>query len=332
MNVRNRHRTGARGRAWGHALLVLLAVSLARPALGGTESVETWSGAGTAGWSNETTGATLNNPGGYLAFQFNQQSAPVLVEDRAWVDLPIGVVLTNLQFTFRAGDTPPSALRVVLQASTNGHTWQLNLDQPVAGPWFLYTVPLVYAPAWCLTTGGDSAEAFAADLPLVDRVAVYVRRHGSPAAQEYGIDDFTLQGLALDPRDRDGDGMPDDWETLNEFDPENPGDAGDDADGDGMTNYAEYRAGSNPRDATSVFDVQIARVVTPTGTPVEGVVLSWNSISNRTYAIWRTLDLRSNGLDRIDSGVAATPPVNIYEAPVATNESAAFYRIEVEAP
>ncbi|MCK0152934.1 putative Ig domain-containing protein [Alcanivorax sp. S6407] len=46
--------------------------------------------------------------------------------------------------------------------------------------------------------------------------------------------------------DIDGDGMPNDWEIANGFDPFDPSDADGDADGDGITNLEEYENGSNP--------------------------------------------------------------------------------------
>jgi hypothetical protein len=43
--------------------------------------------------------------------------------------------------------------------------------------------------------------------------------------------------------DKDGDGMPDDWERQNNFDPKNPDDRNGDFDADGFTNLEEYLNG-----------------------------------------------------------------------------------------
>ncbi len=46
--------------------------------------------------------------------------------------------------------------------------------------------------------------------------------------------------------DNDGDGMPDGWETQFGLNPNDPGDATGDVDGDGKTNLQEYLAGTHP--------------------------------------------------------------------------------------
>jgi len=40
--------------------------------------------------------------------------------------------------------------------------------------------------------------------------------------------------------------MPDSWEETHGFNPEDPTDANQDADGDGFTNLQEYQQGTNP--------------------------------------------------------------------------------------
>jgi hypothetical protein len=51
--------------------------------------------------------------------------------------------------------------------------------------------------------------------------------------------------------DRDGDGMPDDWETTHALNPGDARDAGLDPDEDGLSNLQEYQSGTDPRAAAS---------------------------------------------------------------------------------
>jgi hypothetical protein len=57
-------------------------------------------------------------------------------------------------------------------------------------------------------------------------------------------------GSLIEPvirEDTDKDGMPDDWEIKYSFDPKDPSDAHEDADGDSVDNLNEYLRGNNPR-------------------------------------------------------------------------------------
>jgi hypothetical protein len=82
--------------------------------------------------------------------------------------------------------------------------------------------------------------------------------------------------------DSDGDGLPDDWELANGFNPLSAsGDngAGGDPDHDGFTNLREFLAGTNPRDAQSVLKISsISRI---TG----GFALRFNGVAGHSYSI-----------------------------------------------
>lgn len=59
--------------------------------------------------------------------------------------------------------------------------------------------------------------------------------------------------------DTDNDGLPNGWELAYDLDPNNPGDADIDSDGDGMTNLQEYLSGTHPRQPNEPPALQIAR-------------------------------------------------------------------------
>src|SRR4029079_11858429 len=62
-------------------------------------------------------------------------------------------------------------------------------------------------------------------------------------------------GVVTSGLDNDNDGIPNDWETANNFNPNDPADATQDTDGDGYINRDEYTAGTNPRDPNSYLQV-----------------------------------------------------------------------------
>ena len=83
--------------------------------------------------------------------------------------------------------------------------------------------------------------------------------------------------------DSDGDGIPDVWMTLYFGHPTGQASdnslAGQDADGDGMTNLQEYIAGTNPLDPTSYLKIDSL-----SGAP-SATTLQFTAISNKTYSL-----------------------------------------------
>ena len=91
-----------------------------------------------------------------------------------------------------------------------------------------------------------------------------------------------------------------------------------DYDHDGMSNAAEDLAGTNPLDAASVLSILSL---------ADGNLLTWSSVSGKTYRVWATADLTTNFLP-ISAIVTGAGPAATYLDTPATNSSK-FYRINV---
>jgi hypothetical protein len=99
-----------------------------------------------------------------------------------------------------------------------------------------------------------------------------------------------------------------------------------DSDGDGHLNWMEYVAGTSPTNRGSVFYVA-GGMTRETGAGHE-VVLCWESVSNRMYAVWWATNLAQEFL-ALASNLPALPPTNSF---CHTNSiaPAGFYRIDVK--
>jgi hypothetical protein len=145
----------------------------------------------------------------------------------------------------------------------------------------------------------------------------------APGRLDRGMEERIDLVLGALPPDSDGDGMTDAWELLH-F-----GAAGadplDDADGDGLNNLHEFRAGTDPGDARSRMEVmEVARLP-------EGFQLRWSSQPGKRYRIRRadTLLTRAEAYPVVQDGIAATPPFNSYFDTTAAGTARQFYLVEV---
>jgi hypothetical protein len=85
-------------------------------------------------------------------------------------------------------------------------------------------------------------------------------------------------GRFAETADSDGDGLPDAWEIAHGTNWKVP-DAGDDPDQDGLTNWQEFLAGTDPLNSSSSLKVD-ALIMSP-----GSVTLQFLAISNHTYSM-----------------------------------------------
>jgi len=114
--------------------------------------------------------------------------------------------------------------------------------------------------------------------------------------------------------DADGDGLPDQWEADNGLT-----DPGADADGDTMSNLAEYIAGTEPTNSLSYLKVDILALG-------GGAAIQFVAVSNKTYTVEST-DALESGVWTAVRDVHATSnsgPVTVIDPAFSTNR---FYRL-----
>lgn len=97
-----------------------------------------------------------------------------------------------------------------------------------------------------------------------------------------------------------------------------------DADGDGMSNLAEFLAGTDATNRLSAL-----RILSAERNESGGILLRWNSANNRLYMIERSTNL-VDGFAPVTNGVEATPPQNEHRDVGQAESGAVFYRIRVE--
>jgi hypothetical protein len=125
--------------------------------------------------------------------------------------------------------------------------------------------------------------------------------------------------------DTDHDGLPDEWELANGLDPLDPtGDNGalGDPDGDGMTNWQEYLAGTDPhngQDALRFDFISFSNFV---------CLLQFNTHTGRTYTVERLSAFGSeNAWSSLTNFSPSTSgPVTAYDPEAGAGF---FYRIKV---
>jgi hypothetical protein len=140
-------------------------------------------------------------------------------------------------------------------------------------------------PSWisrpAINTGGDVIAFATSDAGL------------TPGDLNRAADAFTCGITVLSTLDSDADGIPDWW--MQQYfghasgSADDDSRAADDADGDGMSNWEEFLAGTSPTDDASFLWMQI----TPTPDVGSDILLSWPAKAGRSYRVQFTDDLSS---------------------------------------
>jgi hypothetical protein len=92
----------------------------------------------------------------------------------------------------------------------------------------------------------------AVDKRIIEEVRAGTAEYGNNGIITTPSDVGGWPALATEPapKDKDGDGMPDEWESRYGLDPKDASDSKQDKDGDGYTNVEEYLNGTDPTDDT----------------------------------------------------------------------------------
>ncbi|MEY2536416.1 MAG: hypothetical protein QOG67_156 [Verrucomicrobiota bacterium] len=121
--------------------------------------------------------------------------------------------------------------------------------------------------------------------------------------------------------DRDGDGVPDDWEVLNGLNPDDPSDALLDADGDGFTNLQEYSAGTNPQDPASRFQIISVNM------DADGYEIVFSSTPGKQYRVESADDLPSITWTAVADNIQATATTATVIDDSVVSVGRRFYRV-----
>ena len=100
----------------------------------------------------------------------------------------------------------------------------------------------------------------------------------------------------------------------------------EDFDGDGASNFSEYRAGTDPKVASSVFKfIEIRPALGG------GILINWSSIPQKRYTLERSINVGTNYAALPSAaGMVATGTVLSYSDTAATGAGPYFYRLRVD--
>ena len=225
-------------------------------------------------------------------------TSPVIGDDGA-IYVSTGIALCSLAADGSLNWTCP------FKAGTSGYSYPLS--SPVIG-----SNGTIYVGSSCTGDGQLYAFTSSSHGPANSPWPMY--RHDAQRTGRFG---------ATNP-DTNGDAIPDAWELqyFGSLAATNGG-ATNDWDHDGMSNLAEYLAGTDLTNEQSVLKMTSAS--TNTGT---NFVLRWASVAGKTYTIQNTTNLLAGFSTAVATNVPGVGGENV--ATVHVSHAAEFFRVKLE--
>lgn len=229
--------------------------------------------------------------------------------------------------------TKPAGVMLTLRARTSGRIWRntnVNIST-IVGQWVTNAVNFTMEGGWTRDGTGDKAAMWAEDIRDVEYIGIRIDQNGKEA-KTYVVGDFALldiDGSVIGEADLVPEyvlnyfkglyGVSDSSQITDEM-------KNTDSDEDGMSDWLELLAGTNPQDANSVFAAELED-----DPDVEGVTVSWPCITSGVYTLMRTENLM-DGFAPLISGLIPTPEqaqagVMSYTDSSATGNGPYFYKV-----
>ena len=145
--------------------------------------------------------------------------------------------------------------------------------------------------------------------------SVFITNVAKPA----GLLSATAQLVIL--TDTNGNGLPDSWEAAHGFGVGNPAERDADVDDDGLTNWEEYIAGTNPTNAASTLRVEVPSAA-------GSATVRFHAMSNHTYSVYYT-DVLDAGLWAKLADIIARSSNHVESVPDPGWTTNRFYRVVV---
>jgi len=266
---------------------------------------ERWNTGGSDGWAQYITGdnpgsVDWTNGGPAVAFAALTGASATPDQDRTYISADTSAAGSRFAGDYTARKISAVTFDIKVSnfsgslsfyfMSADGYWWQRPIDPtqlPSDGTWGSVTIPIGYDGVWHAKAQSDSLAMMTNDLAAVTEIGVIVSRTGLQQ-ETVLVDNFKLIGpwgqiIQSGPQA----GLSAAWLAEHPLPPGKDG-AADDADGDGMSNLAEFTAGTGANDASSVFTLNV-------GHNADGqTVLQWTPQPFHTYSVLQAPDLASS--------------------------------------